>query len=68
MSPRNHVDCVGNYSDPVLSSEIIAGRYVQLAVERHLDDTSYQPVGVFRFESIANPACLFVDVLFARVG
>ncbi|MFP6765762.1 MAG: hypothetical protein VB858_19180 [Planctomycetaceae bacterium] len=26
MSPRNHADCVGNYSDAVLSGEIIAGR------------------------------------------
>ena len=41
MSPRNHADCVGNYCDAVLSGEIIAGRYVQLAVERHLDDLEH---------------------------
>jgi len=34
MAPRNHADCVGSYCDAVLSGEIIAGRYVELAVRR----------------------------------
>ena len=32
---------VGNYCDAILSGDIIAGRYVQLAVERHLDDLEH---------------------------
>ena len=40
-SPRYHADCISNYSDAVLSGEIIAGRYVPLAVERHLDDLEH---------------------------
>ena len=36
MAPRNHADCVSHYCDAVLGGEIIAGRYVQLAVERHI--------------------------------
>jgi len=34
MAPRNHAACVASYCDAPLSGEIIAGRYVQLAV-RH---------------------------------
>ena len=41
MPPRNHADCVGNYCDAILSGEIIAGRYVELAVRRHLDDIEH---------------------------
>ena len=52
MSPRNHVDCVGNYSDAVLSSEIIAGRYVQLAVERHLDDLEHAHERGLQFDAV----------------
>ena len=41
MSPRNHADCVGNYCEAILSGEIIAGRYVELAVRRYLDDIEH---------------------------
>ena len=36
MSPRNHADC-----DAVLRGETIAGRYVELAVRRYLDDLKH---------------------------
>ena len=32
MAPRNHAACVGSYCDAILSGEIIAGGYVELAV------------------------------------
>ena len=38
MAPRNHAACVGSDCDAILSGEIIAGRYVELAVRRYLDD------------------------------
>ena len=36
MAPRNHAVCVGSYCEAILSGEIIAGRYVELAVRRYL--------------------------------
>jgi hypothetical protein len=41
MAPRNHAACVGSYCDAILSGEIIAGRYVELAVRRYLDDLEH---------------------------
>ena len=41
MAPRNHAACVGSYCDAILSGEIIAGRYVELAVRRYLDDLDH---------------------------
>ena len=41
MAPRNHAACVGSYCDAILSGEIIAGRYVELAVRRYLDDIEH---------------------------
>jgi len=38
MAPRNHAACVGSYCEAILSGEIVAGSYVQFAVERHLND------------------------------
>ena len=38
MAPRNHAACVGSYCEAILSGEIIAWRYVELAVRRYLDD------------------------------
>ncbi len=59
MSPRNHADCVGNDCDAVLSGEIIAGRYVQLAVERHLDDLEHGLAGFFSSsDSTGGSACV----------
>ena len=37
MAPRNHAACVGSYCDAILSGEIIAGRYVELAVRRYFE-------------------------------
>ena len=41
MAPRNHAACVASYCDAILSGEIIAGRYVELAVRRYLDDLEH---------------------------
>jgi phage terminase large subunit-like protein len=35
---RDHSECVQAYCDGVMSGEIVAGRYVRLAVQRHLQD------------------------------
>ena len=47
MAPRNHAACVASYCDAILSGEIIAGRYVELAVRRYLDDLEHGLVGFF---------------------
>ena len=41
MAPRNHAACVASYCDAILSGEIIAGRYLELAVRRYLDDIEH---------------------------
>ena len=41
MALRNHAACVDGYCDAILSGEIIAGRYVELAVRRYLDDIEH---------------------------
>ena len=41
MAPRNHAACVASYCDAILSGEIIAGHYVELAVRRYLDDLEH---------------------------
>ena len=38
---REHSQCVEAYCAAVLAGEIVAGRYVRLAVERHLDDLEH---------------------------
>ena len=64
MSPRNHADCVGNYCDAILSGEIITGRYVQLAVERHLDDLEHAHHRGLHFDAdIAEKALCFVETV-----
>jgi len=64
MSPRNHADCVGNYCDAVLSGEIIAGRYVQLAIERHLDDLEHAHKRGLHFDAdIAEKSLRFVEAV-----
>jgi len=45
MAPRNHAACVGSYCEAILSGEIIAGRYVELAVRRYVDDIEHALVG-----------------------
>ncbi len=64
MSPRNHTDCVGNDCDAVLSGEIVAGRYVQLAVERHLDDLEHAHQRGLHFDAeIAGKSLRFVEAV-----
>ena len=64
MSPRNHAACVGNYCDAILSGEIIAGRYVQLAVERHLDDLEHAHQSGLHFDTeIAGKSLRFVEAV-----
>jgi len=61
---QNHADCVGNYCDAVLSGEIIAGRYVQLAVERHLDDLDHAHQRGLHFDAdIAGKSLRFVEAV-----
>jgi len=56
MAPRNHAACVGSYCEAILSGEIIAGRYVELAVRRYLDDLEH---GLYRlqFERLNRRQC-----------
>ena len=41
MACRNHAARVGSYCDAILSGDIIAGLYVELAARRHLDDIDH---------------------------
>ena len=41
MAPRNHADCIEGYCHAILGGDIIAGRYVELAVRRYLDDIEH---------------------------
>ena len=64
MSPRNHADCVDNYCDAILSQEIIAGRYVELAVKRHLDDLEHaHERGLYFDAEIAGKSLRFVEAV-----
>ena len=59
MAPRNHAACVGSYCDAILSGEIIAGRYVELAVRRYLDDLEHaHERGLLGFFSSSRPLIL----------
>jgi phage terminase large subunit-like protein len=61
MSPRNHADCTDSFCDAVLSGEIIAGRYVQLSIERHLDDLEHAHQRGLHFE--AGKSLRFVEAV-----
>ena len=62
MASRNHADCVGN--DAVLSGEITTGRYVQFAVERHLDDLDHaHQRGLYFDAEIAGKSLRFVEAV-----
>lgn len=65
---RNHADCVQAYCDGVLSGEIIAGRYVKLAVQRHLDDLQdAHNRGLYFDQEIASKSLQFVESLCTHV-
>ena len=61
MAPRNHAACVGSYCDAILSGEIIAGRYVELAVRRHLDDLEHGLGSFFSSSDSAGGSAEAVD-------
>ena len=64
MAPRNHAACVGSYCDAILSGEIIAGRYVELAVRRHLDDLEHaHERGLVGFFSSSDPTGDSIDAV-----
>ena len=53
-APRNHAACVGSYCDAILSGEIIAGRYVELAARRYLDDLEHAHERGLYFDPMAS--------------
>ena len=64
MAPRNHAGCVGSYCDAILSGEIIAGRYVELAVRRYLDDLEHaHERGLYFDAEIAEKSLQFVETV-----
>jgi phage terminase large subunit-like protein len=64
MAPRNHAACVGSYCEAILSGEIIAGRYVELAVRRYLDDIEHAHERGLHFDAeIAEKSLQFVETV-----
>jgi len=64
MAPRNHAACVGSYCDATLSGEIIAGRYVELAVRRYLVDLEHaHERGLYFDADIAEKSLQFVETV-----
>jgi len=64
MAPRNHAACVGRYCEAILSGEIIAGRYVELAVRRYLDDIEHAHERGLHFDAdIAEKSLQFVETV-----
>ena len=64
MAPHNYADCVGNYCDAILSGEIVAVRYVQLTVERHLNDLEHAHERGLHFDAdIAEKSLRFVEAV-----
>jgi len=69
MAPRNHAACVDGYCDAILSGEIIAGRYVELAVRRHLDDIEHAHERGLHFDAdIAEKSLQFVETVCTQRG
>lgn len=61
------LEAVESYCEGVMSGEIPAGKYVRLAVERHLNDLQRQRTENFPYyfdEEEASDACLFFPVAF----
>ena len=64
MAPRNHAACGGSYCEAILSGEIIAGRYVELAVRRYLDDLEHaHERGLYFDAEIAEKSLQFVETV-----
>ena len=64
MALRNHAACVGSYCDAIPSGEIIAGRYVELAVKRYLDDIEHAHERGLHFDAeIAERSLRFVETV-----
>jgi len=69
MALRNHAACVGSYCDAILSGEIIAGRYVELAVRRYLDDIEHaHERGLYFDAEIAEKSLQFVETVCTQRG
>ena len=64
MAPRNHAACVGSYCNAILSGEIIAGRYVGLAIRRCLDDLEHAHERGLYFD--AEKSLWFVETVCAH--
>jgi phage terminase large subunit-like protein len=65
---RDHAQCVENYCDGVLSGEIISGRYVTLAVQRHRDDLQNAVNrGLYFDKGIATSSLRFIEALCTHV-
>ena len=64
MALRNHAACVGSYCEVILSGEIIAGRYVELAVRRYLDDIEHaHERGLYFDAEIVEKSLQFVETV-----
>ena len=64
---REPLEAVSDYCDDVLSGEIPAGKYVRLAVERHVSDLERQRADDFPYyfdQAEAEDACIFFPVAF----
>ena len=65
---RENSQCVEAYCAAVLAGEIVAGRYVRLAVERHLDDLEHAAErGLYFDAEIANRSLSLVEALCTHV-
>ena len=65
---RDHKECVHAYCEGVLAGEIIAGRYVKLAVQRHLDDLQHgHGRGLHFDETIATKSLQLLESLCTHV-
>jgi len=60
MAPRTHAACVGSYCNAILRGEINAGRYVELAVRRYLDDIEH---ALYFDAEIAEKSLQFVETV-----
>ena len=66
---RTNEECVSDYMEGVLSGKITAGKYVKLAVQRHLDDLEHAEERGFRFDSdAANSAIDFCRIMQHTTG
>ncbi|MBL1438347.1 MAG: terminase large subunit [Rhodobacteraceae bacterium] len=62
----NYTAVAEKYARDVISGEILAGKYIKLACQRHLDDLAWQDDGefAFRFDAeAADKACKFIELM-----